>query len=430
MIDISQLEAALTDLSAEDVSGFRQLQFPCAVDNPLAWLAAQHDSIRGYWENRDNQQVAFVGAVLQAHSLDELSRIQRQYPSAALYGGLAFDRNAPQWSGFGSCRFVLPRLELRHEKQGYQLLVNLCFDGRNRLDELKATRDSVRCLRPERMRQWFSPGFSMPVECPDRLQWHNSIRAINDPEFAAHTPKVVLARASTREARDAFDSIRLLQRWRELEPDNYAFYFSFEPGQAFLGVPPERLYHRRGQDLVSEALAGTCAVGATAQDTLKLGEALLKDKKNAYENQLVADAIYSYLEPLSDSVEVAEPRIRAQQNVQHICQPVHADLKPGADDSDLLKALHPTPAVAGLPRENAFAHLAKTETFVRGWYAGALGCVSGEEADFTVGIRSARQQDLMLTLYAGAGIVQASDAGMEWRELNQKIATVTRLLDD
>ena len=68
------------------------------------------------------------------------------------------------------------------------------------------------------------------------------------------------------------------------------------------------------------------------------------------------------------------------------------------------------------------------EPFDRGWYAGPVGWMSSEAADFAVAIRSGLVSGNRLMLYSGAGIVRGSDPDKEWAEIEQKIGDFIRVL--
>jgi menaquinone-specific isochorismate synthase len=74
-------------------------------------------------------------------------------------------------------------------------------------------------------------------------------------------------------------------------------------------------------------------------------------------------------------------------------------------------------------------YILKNEGYARGWYAGAVGWLSGAQSEFSVAIRSALVTPQHLSTFAGAGIVAGSQAEQEWQELNHKIATVLQLVD-
>lgn len=105
------------------------------------------------------------------------------------------------------------------------------------------------------------------------------------------------------------------------------------------------------------------------------------------------------------------------------------------------RALHPTPAVCGQPREESLAVLHRLEPFDRGLYSGPFGWISGDSSEFIVAIRSALVHPPpapaaadgaaplhRVSLYAGVGIVQGADPQAEWQELNLKIGQFEKLL--
>lgn len=83
--------------------------------------------------------------------------------------------------------------------------------------------------------------------------------------------------------------------------------------------------------------------------------------------------------------------------------------------------LHPTPAVGGFPREAALREIAALEPFDRGWYAGPIGWVGKDAAEFAVAIRSGLVAGDRVNLYSGAGIVPGSSPDKEWEEIENKI---------
>ena len=99
---------------------------------------------------------------------------------------------------------------------------------------------------------------------------------------------------------------------------------------------------------------------------------------------------------------------------------IKASIKKEISIRDLLFALHPTPAVCGLPEHYALEKISLFERFDRGWYAGPVGWVSADSAEFAVGIRSALFHQDGVYVWAGAGIVEGSDALQEWQEIETK----------
>ena len=199
-------------------------------------------------------------------------------------------------------------------------------------------------------------------------------------------------------------------------------------GRAFVGVTPERLVSRTGTAARSEAVAGTRPRGVDAVADRLLGESLLASAKDRTEHDLVVERVRDALACHAESVRTdAEPRLLRLAYVQHLLTRVHADLRTGTGDMDLVDALHPTPAVAGAPVTRAIDALRELETFDRGLYAGPLGVVSADGAEVAVAIRSALVEGDRLTAFAGAGIVEGSDPAEEWRETGHKLLAFERL---
>jgi menaquinone-specific isochorismate synthase len=92
---------------------------------------------------------------------------------------------------------------------------------------------------------------------------------------------------------------------------------------------------------------------------------------------------------------------------------------------ELVAALHPTPAVGGVPRDDALALIAALEPGPRGSWAGPLGWIDAAgDGDWVVGLRSATLSGATATVWAGAGIVAASDPEAEQAEVAVKLAPV------
>lgn len=195
-----------------------------------------------------------------------------------------------------------------------------------------------------------------------------------------------------------------------------------------LSAQAERLYHRKGNQFHTEALAGTAPVTESMVQTELNAQWLLTDPKNIYENQLVVDDIQAQLTDCVTELQISQAEIKRLHNVQHLRRKISAVLKPEMSDADCLARMHPTAAVAGLPRQAAKQFIAEYEQFTRCWYAGTLGYLQPDEAEFCVALRSAQIERNRITLYAGAGIVEESEPQSEWQEIERKSLALAKLL--
>ena len=122
-------------------------------------------------------------------------------------------------------------------------------------------------------------------------------------------------------------------------------------------------------------------------------------------------------------VDVEErPSVLRLRNCHHLRTGIAGLLNEDEVDATLLAALHPTPAVGGTPRDAALEWIAAREPFDRGIFAGPVGWVGYDAAEFCVGIRSGLVSGDEIAVYSGAGIVKGSDPMEEWDELEHKMA--------
>jgi isochorismate synthase len=98
--------------------------------------------------------------------------------------------------------------------------------------------------------------------------------------------------------------------------------------------------------------------------------------------------------------------------------------------SDLLKALHPTPSVGGLPKAEAREFILANEKHDRSYYTGFLGLVNIEnKTNIFVNLRCLQLFDKQFVLYSGAGITPSSVAENEWTETDNKMMTMMNVMN-
>jgi isochorismate synthase len=86
----------------------------------------------------------------------------------------------------------------------------------------------------------------------------------------------------------------------------------------------------------------------------------------------------------------------------------------------LIDKIHPTPAVAGTPKDLALKYINNSENYNRSFYTGYIGFIDDYECDIYVNIRCAQISDDQLTIYVGGGITQESNPEDEWGEIINK----------
>ncbi|MFA0085219.1 isochorismate synthase [Vibrio sp. 10N.286.49.C2] len=408
-------------------SGIKRLEQPLG-GNPktptIDWLDAQPHYPKFYWQSRDTREE--VVALGQLHTFSEpapayaiLGRDQR------VWGGRSFDGHTEKNRRCMSAFFFLPQIELIRFDTGWRLAVNIGMAKETSILALQRLIATPQELAP------LASSVMAVTHTPNESQWRDLVddvlQGIEDDKFK----KVVLARKTSIDLQTPISPAQLLKASYLKNHHSFHFLMALSPSHSFVGSTPERLYRRRGQELETEALAGTIGRGGNASLDMKLSNWLTQDAKNINENQYVVDDILQSLAPHSRSVEVEEElRLVRLRKVQHLKRNIHARLDSGINGVQLLQALQPTAAVAGLPRQAAMQYIEQHEPFARGWYAGSVGYLSHESAEFCVAIRSALLVNDQMQLFAGAGIVPGSVAEHEWQELDKKMSTLLSLISE
>ncbi len=190
----------------------------------------------------------------------------------------------------------------------------------------------------------------------------------------------------------------------------------------WMGGTPEILLSGKNGQWQTVALAGT--------QNLRAGNLPKNwDHKNWMEQQLVASYIQRQLSTLGISPEEKGPYAVRAGEVSHLKSDFAFSLPCSDRLGDILKLLHPTPAVCGLPKEEAYRFILENEGYDRGYYSGFIGWLDPEDqTDLYVNLRCMRIQRRMFTLYAGGGLLATSQLGDEWQETEDKMETMRRLL--
>jgi menaquinone-specific isochorismate synthase len=243
--------------------------------------------------------------------------------------------------------------------------------------------------------------------------------------------KVVLARQVDVDFERPVDIPALLRRWRTLEPNCTVFSMPSPKGQ-FVGASPELLLERHGDQVYSRPLAGTTGLLSDAD-----AAEFRASTKESLEHRLVAEAIAAALTPLCTEVDLPPgPELVRLHTIIHLGTAIYGKLRrrptPDGDEMlptalDLVAALHPTPAVGGVPTQRAVDTIAKLEPDLRGAYAGPVGYVDGDgDGQWVVGIRAATLRAATARLAAGVGIVSGSEP---WAELAETTLKFTAVFD-
>ena len=285
------------------------------------------------------------------------------------------------------------------------------------------------------------PPVRIAAAVPPPADYRGRISRARDELAAPGNPlrKVVLARALRLVADAPLDARVILRRLVAADPAAYGYLVDLSAagddyaGVALVGASPELLVARSGDRVVCQPFAGSAPRAADPELDAANGAMLAGSAKNRREHQLVIDTMRAALEPLCDDLSIApEPQLSRTAAVWHLCTPISGRLRDKSTTAiDLALALHPTPAVGGVPTKAATRLIAELEGD-RGFYAGAVGwCDASGDGQWVVSIRCAQLSADRRTALAraGGGIVAESDPDDEVAETTTKFATILNALE-
>ena len=273
---------------------------------------------------------------------------------------------------------------------------------------------------------------TLPAPDEHRARVAAAVQRLRAPHSELH--KVVLARALRMVADHPWDVRTVLRRLVATDPAANTYLVDLSPaggqyeGAALVGASPELLVARDGDRVTCQPFAGSAPRSPDPDIDRANGAALAESGKNRHEHQLVIDAIRAALAPLCVDLQIpATPQLHATAALWHLSTPISGRLRETSTTAiDLAVALHPTPAVGGVPTDIAAALISELEGD-RGFYAGAVGwCDAGGDGRFVVSIRGALlSADRRTALaHSGGGIVAESDPDDELDETTTKLTTI------
>lgn len=194
--------------------------------------------------------------------------------------------------------------------------------------------------------------------------------------------------------------------------DNYptAFCYLFEKdGQCWMGGFSEVLgkYNKKTNAFETMSLAAT----------LPLDEAWTD--KEIEEQKPVTDYVHSVLKRFAVDISVSKVQDHISGNIKHLRTDFKATVYP-QDLENLIKELHPTPAVCGFPKDVCMQGIKIIEFNSREFYSGFIKVETEEEIYYFVNLRCAEFFKSYAILYVGGGITEKSDPKKEWTETELK----------
>ena len=339
------------------------------------------------------------------------------------FGGARFQSDGAlddaRWDGFGGWRFTLPTFLVAVRNGIASGSATLCCRGGETASDLEARLDPD--LRDALGSCQTRPSRASAQEGLDKSSYLDAVATATEAIRRGAYEKVVLARRRVEKRKGPIDTGATVGKLAERYPN--CFVFKYQVGDRdWIGASPELLVSLADGVARVASLAASRPRGESPEDDRRLADELMSSRKERAEHSFVVTASKEALAPLSTSMTAPkEPSLLRLPNIQHLFTPIRSEVRAGVDILDLVKAMHPTPAVGTWPRGETLHAIERIEGMDRGWYAAPIGWVDLDgQGEFAVGLRSALVQGNNATLYAGAGIVAESDPAAELAETELK----------
>jgi menaquinone-specific isochorismate synthase len=252
-------------------------------------------------------------------------------------------------------------------------------------------------------------------------EWKERVSQVINRVNSNGVDKVVLARDIVANSNSDIDARSILKKLSSEYPSTWVFSVD-----GLVGATPELLMRLSRGMVTSRVLAGTIPKTGDDEKDLALAASLARSSKDLEEHEYAVRSVADALDPFCSSTNVPEsPFVLHLANVMHLATDVTGALNESTHRVDafaLLKSLHPSAAVCGTPRNLAFDVIDEIEGMDRGRYAGPVGWIDASgDGELGIALRCGQITDRKIRIFAGCGIVAASNPEKEVEESNAKM---------
>ena len=264
-----------------------------------------------------------------------------------------------------------------------------------------------------------------PLRTDGRQRYAHDFAAFHGLIVQGGCDKIVLSRTADVPLRPGTSPLSLFQRACKLYPHQCIALVDMPEVGTWLMATPEVLLASEHGTCRTMALAGT----QKAPGTYRFGDEVAWSAKNRREQRYVANYIHDLLQRHASHVIQTPPHTTRAARLLRLCTDFRFNLPGGTGLGTLLEALHPTPAVCGMPKERAQQFILHNESEPRAYYSGFCGPLDmAGQTHLFVNLRCMNLRGDTCRLYAGGGIVAESKEEDEWNETELKLNTMRDVL--
>lgn len=232
--------------------------------------------------------------------------------------------------------------------------------------------------------------------------------------------KIVFSRIVEERLTETFSPAAFFRKLEKKYKAAFVCIFKLPDSNTWIGASPESLLSIDDKNCKTMALAGTRKLDDLAVDPVW-------NDKEIEEQEFVSQFIEDQLSELSiHDYQKEGPSVVAAGSLAHLktdftIQRTALEAKAGK----FVLGLHPTPAVCGLPKADAYRMIQKAEQHERRYYTGFYGpWQMNGQSNLFVNLRCAELGNKWMHLYVGGGLTASSEAAAEWEETVQKSQTL------
>lgn len=252
--------------------------------------------------------------------------------------------------------------------------------------------------------------------------FHDLQNKIAAGELAKGVPFIIESSDNQMDKGQLLNSLKSILNYHQNHSVHlYGFWNEHE---GMLGATPEILF-RCKQDGLLETIA--CAGTRNLEED---HNAFLSDPKELYEHELVVKGITESLSPYG-KINVGELQLLKLSKLMHLITPLSMHFNDAIPFQDIVKILHPTPALGAFPKKEGFLWLEHLQSKIdRVRYGAPAGFLSPKNkfANCYVAIRNVQWTSKGMEIAAGCGVVSDSQCEKEWNEIQLKLNAIKEML--
>ena len=314
--------------------------------------------------------------------------------------------------------FVMAPFDTRNGKKYLMVKPEIVFEGQPSEEIL----DKIRKLPAKAIPDWRNV---VPPVITSREEYIEQVKKIRRQISTGYFQKSVLSRIKMVKGHYMDHAREIFDATCRKHPNAFVYLFKSD-NHFWLGASPEPMLRLADGEVSTVSLAGTRPYSLK---NMKLGNWTMKE---VLEQEYVTRYIHDVLREFNiRDYRVTSPYVKKAGDLVHLRSDFNFRFAQVRDRIwELLDGLHPTPAVAGQPKDDAIAFIKQLEPHDREYYAGFLGpVVSDDTVDLFVNLRCMKITPEYVSLYIGGGITLESIPEDEWEETQLKAKSLLHILD-